>query len=148
MTATRVFYIFLRKELTLDGYIYFKRILSGEYVGGYRKTKIRRTYYPKATKTFVDDFIKNGQGKTLKGFMGNLLRHIEPALVRYKYYNTDYNKRIPHINPWAKYSNDIVYKDTYCRLWRKFLDENVENGDKRIYHGKLPEYKFKESFKL
>ena len=59
MTATRVFSIFLRKELTLDGYIYFKRILNGEYVGDYRKNKIRSTFYPKATKTFVDDFIKS-----------------------------------------------------------------------------------------
>ena len=148
MTATQVFYGFLKKELTLDGYIYFRRLLLGEYVGNTRKTKIRRTFYPKASKTFVDDFLKGGDGRTLSGFMGNLLRHIEPALVTYKYYNQDYKQRKVLINPWSKYTNEMVYRDTYCRLWRKFIKDNIENGDKRVYHGKMPDYKFKESVTL
>ncbi len=145
MTATQVFYAFLKKELTLDGYMYFRRLLLGENVGGYRKKQIRRNCYPKASKTFVEDYIKKGHGKTLSGFMSNLLRHIEPGLVNYKYYNQDYKTRKVFRNPWSKYTNEMVYIDTYCRLWRNFINEKIENGDKRVYYGKMPNYKFKES---
>ena len=144
MTATQVFYCFLKRELTLDGYIFFIRLLKGENVGKIRNLKIRRSYYPKGSRTFVEDYIKVGEGRTLSGFMNNLLRHIEPALVLYKHYNQDYKQRVVFKNPWSKYTNEMVYIDTYCTLWRKFVSDKIENGDKRVYNGKMLDYKLKE----
>lgn len=149
MTATQVFYRFLKEELSIDGYLYFHRILKGENVGSTRKYQVYRctngfwSHKPVGNKTFVEDFIGNGDGRTLGGFMRNLLTYEEPALVHFMSSNKDYQKREVFKNPWYKYTR-AVYIDTYCTLWRKFLKENIENYDKRIYYGRIPEFKLKK----
>ena len=142
MTATQVFYRFLKEELTIDGYLYFTRIIKGENVGYWRKKAVRRTLKPKWNKTFVEEFIGSGSGRNLSGFMSNLLK-LEQSLVYNMNSNKDYRQREVKINPWAKYTQ-LVYKDTYIRLWRDFIKNNIENGEKRIYNGKIPEYRLKE----
>jgi len=146
MTATQVFYMFLKRELSLDGHIYFHRILKGEYAGSYWRNqgRIRRTNFPKGSNTFVEDFLSKGRGRTLDGFMGNLLKHIESGLVTFKRYNGDYRNREVRLNPWGKYTNDIVYVDTYVRLWHDFLKKYIENSGKRIYNGEIVDYKLKD----
>lgn len=142
MTATQVFYRFLKEELSIDGYLYFQRLIRGEEVGNWRKTRLIRKKNPLGSKTFVDDYLRRGDGRTLCGYMMNLLRWEEPALTYRMNCNKDYSDR-KDIWQWDKYT-ERFYRQYYTKLWHKFLRKYIQDCDKRIYHGLVPDYKLKE----
>lgn len=136
MTATQVFYRFLKEELTINEFVFFNRMLRGESpkLGTYRVSPPRVK-----TKTFVEDYLACGRGRSLNGYMINLMRYICPRLSHKRSFNKDYYRTVYSKWNWYNKKHDD-YISRYNELWHKFLEKHIQNADVKIYHGEYIDY--------
>lgn len=136
MTATQVFMLFLKKELSVSEYLFFMHHLSRRRRGG----KVR----PVLGKGFVEDYLCRTR-RTLGGFMTRVFV-LCPSLLRYGENNPTYKKIYDSIRPhYGRYvttnSEDAYYFKThvnskcvsvYRGRWQRFLTKHIRS-EKKIY---------------
>ena len=146
MTATQVFYRFLKDALTTYEFNFFNRLLRGEppKINYNIKTFYKITYHRGIkSKTFVEDFLKTGRGKNLRGYMSNLIRYECPSIYYKSSLNYWYNYK-RYKAPWLRLPHERNVRDychyTYVKLWHEYLDKHIKNSDEKIWHGETIDY--------
>lgn len=149
MTATQLFFLFLKNECTIDEMRFFKWAVMKEPENKYFRKR------PLFRPTFVEDYLSNN-GRALNNFMTRLFilapslnnhRHRNP---RWRIIKNEYNKRnegkslLVKIKDWdgnetgETYRRPCVFRDFnsgmyikyYQRKWNEFLKENIESEKK------------------
>ena len=135
MTATEVFLLFLKKDLSMNEYLFFMHHLSRRRRGG----KVK----PVLGKGFVEDYLSR-TNRTLGGFMTRLFV-LCPSLLRYGADNPTYKRIYDYIRPhyFGRYristEEDAYYFRThvnskcvsvYRERWRDFLYHNIKSEKK------------------
>ena len=146
MTATQVFYRFLKDALTPYEFNFFNRLLRGEPPKiSYNTKKFYKITYHRGikSKTFVEDFLKTGRGKNLRGYMSNLIRYECPSIYYKSSLNYWYNYK-RYKAPWLRLPHERNVRDyyhyTYVKLWHEYLDKHIKNSDEKIWHGETIDY--------
>ena len=136
MTATQVFLLFLKKECSVNEYIFFMHHLSRRRRGGKVKPVLR--------KGFVEDYLCRTH-RTFGGFMARVFV-LCPNLLRYGMDNPRYRKICESIRPhYGRYvimnSEDAYYFKTdvnskcvsvYRGRWQRFLAKHIRS-EKKMY---------------
>lgn len=135
MTATQVFTLFLKKELSVSEYLFFMHHLSRKRRGG----KVR----PVLRKGFVEEYLCS-TGRTLGGFMTRVFV-LCPNLLLCGLDNPRYRKIYDDIRPYyfgrfhILSEEDVYYLKThvnskcvsiYRDRWRWFLEKHIESEKK------------------
>ena len=146
MTATQVFYRFLKDALTPYEFNFFNRLLRGEppKINYNARHFYKITYYRGIkSKTFVEDYLRRGRGRNLRGYMSNLIRYECPNI----YYRSGSNYWYNHTrykSPWRRPNEERNVRDyyqyTYVKLWHEFLDKHIKNSDQKVWHGEIIDY--------
>jgi hypothetical protein len=148
MTATQVFYRFLKEELTINEFVFFNRALRGEKIrigkGNSRPAFTRRENGAIKSKTFVEDFLAAGRGRSLNGYMSNLLKYLCPRLSYQRWQNVDYKRKREKIWYRGAWGYSDQYYFVYNELWHNFLKRHIENASEKIYDGRVVDYKLKK----
>ena len=148
MTATQVFMLFLKTELSVNEYIFFMHHLSRRRRGG----KVR----PVLGKGFVEEYLSRTR-RTLGGFMTRVFV-LCPNLLRYGENNPTYKRIYDSIRPhyFIRSEDDAYYFRThvnskcvsvYRDRWRWFLEKHIKSEKKfnSIYkEGETYSYEYKE----
>ena len=152
MTATQVFMLFLKKELSVNEYIFFMYHLSRRRRGG----KIR----PVLGKGFVEEYLCRTR-RTLGGFMTRVFV-LCPNLLRYGENNPTYMQIYKAIRPcyfgWhviPRKEDEYFFKahvnskcvSIYRYKWRWFLEKHIESKKKfnSVYkEGETYSYEYKK----
>jgi len=136
MTATEVFLLFLKKDLSMNEYLFFMHHLSRRRRGG----KVK----PVLGKGFVEDYLSR-TNRTLGGFMTRLFV-LCPNLLRYGADNSTYKKIYDSIRPhyfgrfYVPKEDDVYYFKThvnskyvsaYRERWHHFLYKHIR-GEKKL----------------
>ena len=150
MTATQVLYRFLKDALTPYEFNFFNRLLRGEppRINYNAKNFYRLRYFRGIkSKTFVEDFLKHGRGRNLRGYMSNLIRYECPSL-QYKGGFNYWYQHSRYKSPWHRNNSERNIRDyyhyTYVKLWHEYLDKHIKNSDKKIWHGEVIDYTYEE----
>ena len=150
MTATQVFMLFLKKELSINEYLFFMHHLSRRRRGG----KVK----PVLEKEFVEKYLCR-TNRTFGGFMTRLFV-LCPNLLRYGMDNPQY-KRIyddvkRHHFRWVVDEEEVYYFNrhvnskcvsVYRDRWRWFLEKHIKSEKKfnSIYkEGETYSYEYKQ----
>lgn len=149
MTATQLFFLFLKKECTIDEMRFFKWAVMKNPENKY--FRIRPLYKP----TFVEDYLSRNN-RTLSNFMTRLFilapsiknhRHRNPRwsiirkeynernkgkslLVRVKEYDGTYTGETYRRPCEFRLFNSGMYVRYYQRKWNEFLKDNIESEKK------------------
>lgn len=152
MTATQVFLLFLKKNCTLEEYLFFRNTIM--YNNGNRYFRKRRLY----KNTFVEDYLSRNN-RTLSNFMTRMfilapnLKNLMWKNPRYyiimkswkaEHEGKEYTKYIKNARTrvvlytikrtvkWKEYKATGMYVQYYKRLWNKFLKECIDDSEKKI----------------
>jgi hypothetical protein len=146
MTATQVFYRFLKDALTPYEFNFFNRLLRGEpsNINYYSKTFYRINYFRGIkSKTFVEDYLSKGRGRNLRGYMSNLMRY-ECQRIYYKsgsnYWYNHARYKPSWYRPHSERNISDYYHYTYVKLWHDYLDKHIKNSGDKIWHGETIDY--------
>lgn len=131
MTATQVFVLFLKKELSPSEYLFFMHYLSKRRRGGKAKPVLR--------KGFVEEYLCR-TGRTFGGFMTRVFV-LCPSLLRCGLDNPTYKKIYDSIRPhyFIGSEDDAYYFRThvnskcvsvYRDRWRNFLYKYIRSEKK------------------
>lgn len=152
MTATQVFMLFLKKELSINEYLFFMHHLSRRRRGGKAKPVLERE--------FVEKYLCR-TNRTFGGFMTRLFV-LCPNLLRYGMDNPQYKRIYDDIKPhyFGRYrilsEDDEYYFRThvnskcvsvYRDKWRWFLEKHIKSEKKfnSIYkEGETYTYEYKQ----
>lgn len=129
MTATEIFVLFLKTELTVDEYLYFMPILSTRR----RKGKVKPLLY----KDSVENYLKEHR-RTLYGYMTRVFK-LCPNLIRYAPNTKVYKKAYEYAKKSHRaYEDDYDYFVTthanclfvrhYANKWHYFLTTKIVGG--------------------
>ena len=136
MTSTEVFLLFLKKEFSVNEYLFFMHHLSRRRRGG----KVK----PVLEKGFVEEYLCRTR-RALGGFMTRVFV-LCPSLIRYGQDNPTYKRIYDDIRPryfsrWRfpreedahffKTHVNSKYVSVYRDRWRNFLYKHIE-GDKKF----------------
>ena len=151
MTATQVFMLFLKTELSVNEYIFFMHHLSRRRRGG----KVK----PVLGKGFVEDYLSR-TNRTLGGFMTRLFV-LCPSLLRYGADNPTYKRIYDSIRLYyfgrycIVHEKDAYYFRThvnskcvsvYRERWHVFLEKHITSEKKfnSVYkEGETYSYEYK-----
>ena len=152
MTATQVFLLFLKKNCTLDEYLFFRNTIMND--NGNKYFRRRRLY----KNTFVEDYLSRNN-RTLSNFMTRMfilapnLKHKVYKNPRYKMIRSEWIAehsgkeyyidvksidtgevlfRRKHVTGWKEYQGLGMYVEYYKRLWNKFLREHIDDSEKKF----------------
>ena len=148
MTATQVFLMFLKKNCTLEEYLFFERIVTRD--NGNKYFKKRKLFKP----TFVEDYLSRNN-RALNNFMIRLFI-LAPNLVKKREDNPRYgilkcNWNKDHKRNWIPWLSSGAYVKYYRWKWNKFLKECIDESDKKFSSpfkkGETYNFKLKDSGK-
>lgn len=129
MTATQVFLLFLKKNCTLDEYLFWEQIVTRD--NGNKFFKKRPLFKP----TFVEDYLSRNN-RALNNFMIRMFI-LAPNLVKKRQNNPRYNilksnwhKNHKHI--WRPWLGSGAYVEYYRREWNRFLKGCIDESDKKF----------------
>lgn len=133
--------LFLKKQCTVDEYLFFKHIITKD--NGNKYFNKRKLFKP----TFVEDYLSNNN-RALNNFMTRLFilapnllnkRQMNPRYLHLKNewkYGFHYDNLFVPWNRrswvWKEHRSNGLIVVYYRKLWNKFLKENIDDSTKKF----------------